>query len=129
MRQNADVSLLPMTEATRIHMTLTAVSFVAVGVAVFAIYFAPVWLALPVGFVCWAIVGYAVFTGWGFGKLGRRLSQMGAADAEAAREAFFGRYPWLRRPRQQANNTQHTDARASASPDQPPPARAGERGR
>ena len=34
--------------------------------------------------------------------------------------------PFLRKP---SNSTPHTDARASAAPDQPPSARAGERGR
>jgi hypothetical protein len=112
-----------MTEVTRIHMTLTAVSLVAVGVAVLATYLAPLWLAVFVGFVCWVIVGYAVLTSSGYGKLGRRLSQMEAADAAAAREAFFSEYSWLRRPRQQADRTPHADARSRAAPDQPPSAR------
>jgi hypothetical protein len=38
-----------MTEATRIHVTLLAVAFAAVGVSVVAIYVAPTWLAMLVG--------------------------------------------------------------------------------
>jgi fatty acid desaturase len=100
-----------MTEATRIHVTLLAVAFAAVGVSVLAIYVAPTWLAMLVGLACWLVVGYVVVTGWGYGKLGRQLSQMEAADAAAAQEAFFSRYPWLRRRGQQANSTPHTDAK------------------
>jgi hypothetical protein len=60
------------------------------------------------------VVAYVVFTGWGYGRLGRRLEAMSAADAEAAREAFFRRYPWLRRERQQANSAVESDATVPA---------------
>ena len=65
-------------------------------------------------------------------------------EAEANAEAIAAGYPeehlrplQKRQPGEQAhgvdlvpsNSTPHTDARAAAAPDQPPPARAGERGR
>jgi thiol:disulfide interchange protein len=118
-----------MTESTRIHLKLTAVGLLAVGVWVVLIHVAPVWIAMLVGFACWLVAGYAIVTAWGYGKLGRRLAQMDAADAAVAREAFFTRYPWLRRQSQQANSTLHPDARSSSAADQPPSARAGGRGR
>jgi biopolymer transport protein ExbB/TolQ len=102
-----------MTEAQRIYLKLSAVGLVAVGILVFSIF----WLG---GLVSWFIgllssitVVNVILTTWSFGKLGRRVRGLDAAEAEAAREAFFKRYPWLRGKRKQANSTLERDARSS----------------
>jgi hypothetical protein len=104
-----------MTEATRIYLKLNAVGFVAVAVGVLSTYWPGGLISIMVALGSVFVVAYVVFTGWGFGRLGRRLSTMNAADAEAARDAFFRQYPWLRRERQQANSTVEPDARKGSA--------------
>ena len=93
-----------MTDATRIYLKLHAIGAVAVAVGVAATYWPGGLFSMLMVLASFFVVAYVVFTGWGFGQLGRRLSAMSAADAETAREEFFRRYPWLRRERQQANS-------------------------
>jgi hypothetical protein len=102
-----------MTDAVRVYLKLNVISLIAVGLGVLSTYWPGGLISMLVVLASFVVVAYVVFTGWGFGKLGRRLSAMNAADAEAAREEFFRRYPWLRRERQQANSALLTDTSTS----------------
>jgi hypothetical protein len=100
-----------MTEAGRIYLKLNIIGLVAVGIGVLATYWPGGLVSIMIVLGSFFVVAYVVFTGWDFGQLGRRLSAMSAADAEAAREEFFAKFPWLRRERKQANSAVEGDAR------------------
>jgi len=100
-----------MTEAGRIYLKLNLIGLIAVAIGVLATYWPGGLVSMLIVLVSSFVVAYVVFTGWGFGQLGRRLSTMSAGDAQAAREEFFGRYPWLRRDRKQANSAAERDAK------------------
>jgi len=72
-----------MTEAQRIHLKLLAVSLIAVAIGVFATFWPGGIVSLVVSAVSWIVVAYVIFVSWGLGSLGRRLSSLDAADAQA----------------------------------------------
>jgi hypothetical protein len=100
-----------MTEATRIYRKLSGAALVAVAVGLLAIYWSRGLVSMMVALGSFFVVTYLVFTGRAY----RRLGATNAADAGAAREAFFRQYPWLRRQRQQANSTVERDARKNGA--------------
>src|SRR5690348_2681158 len=100
-----------MTEAGRIYLKLQLIGLIAVGIGVLATYWPGGLVSMLIVLASFFVVTYVVFTGWGFGHLGRRLDAMSTADAEAAREEFFKKYPWLRWERKQANSAVESGAR------------------
>jgi hypothetical protein len=81
-----------MTEAQRIHLKLLAVSLTAVATGVLATFWPGGIVSLVVSAVSWIVVAYVIFVSWGLGSLGRRLSSLDTADAQAAREASVDRH-------------------------------------
>lgn len=94
-----------MTEPQRVYLKLSAAGFAAAGIFVLSTFWLGGlygWFIGPLSAIAVANIAFAM---WGFGKLGGRLRSLDATDAEAARDAFFKRYPWLRGERKQDDPT------------------------
>lgn len=91
-----------MTETQRVYLKLSIAGLAAVGIFVLSAFWLGGLYSWFIGLLGAITVANVALAMWSFRVLGSRIRGLDEADAEAARESYFKRFPWLRGKRKRA---------------------------